>query len=390
MNREQETQIIRTLLEHHGRGESRKAGDMATVSVDVYHSAAIHDLERDILFRRHPQCVGLSKDLPGPGSYCARSDLAVPTVLTRDGDGVARAFANVCRHRGSLVASGRGEARRLSCPYHAWTYGLDGSLLGVPDASSFPDLDRDACALLELPLVEHGGMLWLLPPGAGDGEPTTDVGDYLGTMDAELADMKLGSFDHWRSERMELELNWKLVIETFLEPYHFASLHRATVGPYFLPNLCWVDGSPPHTREILPRRTLLELAAMAPDHWELLPHAVIVHVLFPNTVLVWLLDHIETWRVTPHATDPGRCVCELDFYLPADNTRTQEYWEKNWVQTINTVLIEDFPAMAGVQRGVGTGVNTHFHIGRNEPALAQFQQAISDALATASPSGTQR
>ncbi len=86
----------------------------------------------------------------------------------------------------------------------------------------------------------------------------------------------------------------------------------------------------------------------------------------PGTVLVWLLDHIETWRVAPHPSDPAKCSFELDFYLPPDSTRTEHYWEKNWHQTITTVLTEDFPAMEGVQRGLASGVNTHFTVGRNE------------------------
>lgn len=375
MDRDHEISMITTFLDHHARRTSLKVDSMATVAVDVYCSSDILAAERR-LFQEHPQCVGLSTDLPSANTFCTRADLIVPTVLTRDTSGVAHAFVNVCRHRGSAVASGRGEMKRLSCPYHAWTYGLDGVLLHIPDADAFPDVDMAACGLVEIPLVEHNSMLWLLPTNQRD----YDLPPYLGTLDTELADLALGSFDYWRTERLELEFNWKLVIETFLEPYHFSSLHRTTVGPYFLPNLCWVDGSAPHVREVIPRRTMLDLAGTPTDQWHLLPHAVIVHVLFPNTVLVWLLDHLETWRVIPHHSDPAKCVCELDFYLPRNTTRTTEYWEKNWEQTISTVLTEDFQAMAGVQRGLASGANTHFTVGRNEPALARFQQALANAL----------
>ena len=388
MNHDDEVRLISTFLDHHARHESLKSGDVSTVSIDVYRSPDILAAERDALFRAQPQFVGLSSDLPTSGSFCTRADLLVPTVLTRDEAGLAHAFANVCRHRGAEVARGRGEARLLSCPYHAWTYGLDGALRRIPDQASFPGIDPASCGLKELPLIERHGMLWLLPvldvgPGRdvdGDGDPLG-----LGGLDAELAQLSLDTFTWWRTERLELDLNWKLVIETFLEPYHFATLHRTTVGPYFLPNLCAVDAFGDHAREVLPRRSMLELADSPTDTWALLPHAVIVHVLFPGTVLVWLLDHIETWRVTPHRTDPNRCVTELDFYLPRDNTRdnarTPEYWEKNWAQTITTVLTEDFPAMAGVQRGLDSGANTHFTVGRNEPALALFQAAIARRLA---------
>ena len=128
MNHDDEVRLITSFLDHHARHESIKAGAVTTVSVDAYRSPEIHAAERDALFRGRPQFVGLSADLPEPGTYFTRADLVVPTVLTRDEAGRARAFANVCRHRGAEVARGRGDARQLSCPYHAWTYGLDGAL----------------------------------------------------------------------------------------------------------------------------------------------------------------------------------------------------------------------------------------------------------------------
>ncbi len=372
MNHDDEVRIISMLIDHHGRHESIKAGDVSRVPVEVYSSPEVLRAELDALFTRLPQFVGLSTDLPGSDTFCTRADLRAPTVLTRSSDGKARAFVNVCRHRGAQVASGRGGGRQLSCPYHAWSYGLDGALRRIPDQVSFADVDLASCGLRELALVEHDGMLWILP------EAGTDVG--LGPMAPELGQLGLATYSHWRNERRELDMNWKLVIETFLEPYHFASLHRATVGPYFLPNLCVVDTFGSHLREILPRRSMLELTGTPTDDWRLLPHAVIVHILFPGTVLVWLLDHIETWRVAPHPTDPARCSFELDFYLPEGSAKTEEYWEKNWHQTITTVFTEDFPAMEGIQRGLASGVNTHFTVGRNEPALAAFQRAIRTTL----------
>ena len=225
--------------------------------------------------------------------------------------------------------------------------------------------------------------MWLLPnrgPSRFSTDSADPVTEHIGPIGTELAGYDLDSYTHWRCERLELAFNWKLVIETFLEPYHFASLHRTTVGPYFLPNLCWVDGPAPHIREVLPRRTMLELADKPVDEWKLAPHAAIVYVLFPNTVFVSLMDHLETWRVYPHPTDPARCVAELDFYRPRVSTRTDEYWEKNWAQTVSTVLTEDFPAMAGVQRGMASGANSHFTVGRNEPAVTRFQQGLTRAL----------
>jgi phenylpropionate dioxygenase-like ring-hydroxylating dioxygenase large terminal subunit len=179
---------------------------------------------------------------------------------------------------------------------------------------------------------------------------------------------------------MELDFNWKLVIDTFLEPYHFSSLHWRSIGPFILSNLCMAESFGPHVWEALPRRSMLELREQPQESWKLFPHCIVVHVLFPNTVLIMLLDHIETWRIYPRGSDPARSVCYLDYYIPPDDTKSEEYWEKNWAQTVGTVMSEDFPAMAGIQRGLSTGVNTHLTVGSNEPALAMFERAVADHL----------
>ena len=230
-------------------------------------------------------------------------------------------------------------------------------------------------------MEEAGGLIWMLPdPRTTDLGRDLGVESGLGSIADDFESFGIGEMEHWRSHRFELELNWKLVVDTFLEPYHFASLHRKTVGPVFFPNLCLVDRFGPHLREVLPRRTLPELAEQPPAEWDLVPYAAIIYVLFPNTVLVMQIDHIETWRVYPDLSDPGRSICDLDFYIPMAPELPERHWESNWKLTIDTVQYEDFPAMAGVQRGLVTGATESLQIGANEPAVAMFHDALDDAL----------
>lgn len=348
-----------------------------TVAAGTYADPSHLARELETLFAG-PQAVALTPDLPEPGSHLALDTLPIPVVLTRTTDGDARAFANVCAHRGSqVVEPGRGCTRRLTCPYHAWSYDLEGTLVSVPDAGSFPDVEVGGTGLRPLPCVEANGVIWVTPDPAGPA-PEPD----LGFIADDLDHYDVAGHHHWRSHRFELELNWKLVIDTFLEGYHFASLHRDTVGPLFLSNLCHAATHGPHLREILPRRSIEQLRDRPPETWDVVPHSAIVYVLFPTTVFVMQLDHIETWRVSPHPTDPARSVTDLDFYIPelphTDSALT--HWEKNWRLTIDTVIQEDFKAMAGVQRGMASGVLEHTTIGANEPALARFHDALARAL----------
>ncbi len=371
--------IVRTLLDHLAEGRSWTT-EPSRVPASAYADPAHLARERATLFTSWPQVIALSPDLPEPGSTLTRDTLGVPVVLTRDQAGEVHAAVNVCAHRGAqVVASGRDCARRLTCPYHAWTYGLDGELVGLPDRSSFPDVAVPGPGLRPLAVRESHGVIWVVPD---PDEADRDVDPSLGAIADDLDHFGIDRHRYWRSHRFELDLNWKLVIDTFLEPYHFASLHRNTVGPLFVANLCHADRFGYHVREVLPRRSLDLLRADQPDTWDVVPHSALVYVLFPNTVFVMQIDHIETWRVVPDPVDPARSICDLDFYIP-DTPMTESaarHWERNWQLTIDTVIDEDFAAMAGVQRSYSSGAIESARIGANEPALAMFHAALADAL----------
>lgn len=372
--------IVELLLEHAEHRRPWRA-EAAEVPAGRYADPAHLQTERDLLFRGLPQVAALSPDLPTNGSVLTRDTFDVPVVLTRDDDGVVHAFANVCAHRGAqVVPDGRDCRRRLTCPYHAWSYDLRGRLVGVPDQASFPGLELGATGLRPLPVREEHGVIWVLADL--DADPAVPLEPGLGAIGDDLDGYDVAGHRHWRSHRFDLALNWKLVVDTFLEPYHFASLHRATVGPLFIGNLCHAERFGRHVREVLPRTSLLELRDEPVESWDIVPHSAIVYVLFPNTVFVMQVDHVETWRVVPHPTEPGRSICDLDFYVPDEpvTESSERHWEKNWKLTIDTVIDEDFAAMAGVQRGLASGAIDAVRIGANEPALAMFHAALHDSI----------
>ncbi len=380
--------IVKRWFDHIERKQSWRdpeLGDGAEFPAKHYADGGHLAAERERLFNRLAHAVALSADLPEPGSYVTRDQFDVPLVLSRGTDGVVRALANVCAHRGGQVVGGletgtvRGCARRHACSYHAWTYDPAGTLVGVPDQGAFPSVEVPGPGLAQLPCVESDGVIWVLPNGSSQAPLAAPD---LGVTSEDFAHFDIGGHEHWRSHRFDLAMNWKLVVDTFLEPYHFASLHRDTVGPIFFPNLCYADRHGPFIRHLIPRRTLLDLADQPPETWDIVPHTALVYVLFPATVFVMQIDHIELWRVWPQGDEPGRCWCDLDFYIPtAPKTESSErHWENNWRLTIDTVEHEDFQAMAGVQRGVASGAIERVRFGANEPALIMYHQALSDAM----------
>jgi len=177
--------------------------------------------ERERLFRRGPINIGLGCLLPNPGDWMTHDYTGVPILLTRRPDGALSASLNVCRHRGARVAEGCGSgAGSFSCPYHGWTYGLDGTLIARPDERSFTGLDRATAGLRTLPVVEKYGMVWVCPTP----ETIFDVDGLLDGLATDFAAYGFDSFHHYETRVLQRRINWKLAVDTFLESYHIGAL----------------------------------------------------------------------------------------------------------------------------------------------------------------------
>src|SRR5215471_21075183 len=168
--------IARRLLDHIERQTTDMADGVLELPAEIYSSEAHYQEELEVLFSEAPLVFCLSGALRRPGSYLTLQMLGVPILLTRDAAGRVHALANVCRHRGVRVVDGHGEARRFTCPFHAWVYDLEGSLTFVPVPEGFEGLCREEKGLVELPVAEaYGLVVGRLRPG----QPV-DVEDYLG------------------------------------------------------------------------------------------------------------------------------------------------------------------------------------------------------------------
>jgi phenylpropionate dioxygenase-like ring-hydroxylating dioxygenase large terminal subunit len=352
--------------------------------VSDYISSEQVALEARKLFAECPLVMGLSGDLPQPGDFITNDLAGAPILLVRDNDGQVNAFLNVCRHRGTRVAEGCGLGRKtFVCPYHGWSYGRDGRLLGITDNRVFGELDRNLLGLRRLPVKESLGLIWVRPTPA---EHSIDPERLLGCLARELAGYSFEHYAHFETRVLRKQMNWKLVVDTFLEAYHVPILHRNTIAPLLNGKVTLFDGHlNGNLRMVVPRRTIDELRTLPEEDWRLLKHLAIIYVLFPNVVLVWQGDHIETWRVYPAGNGADECVMQVSLYTPepAVSDKARAHWDRNMDLLLCTVEQEDFPLAEAMQRGFRSGAQDHILFGRNEPALAHYHSGVRVALGMA-------
>ena len=375
-----QVQLARELYKHIDAGTTCLADGIATNPIVIYTHPDRLDREMQILFRRYPLMMGLGCRIPEPGDYFTDDSCGVPILVVRDHDGDVRALLNICRHRGAQVARGCGHMKRgFVCPYHGWSYDSQGKLVGIPDSRNFEGVDREAHGLVALPTCERFGCIWVQP------EPGTsfDIDKELSGLGPELASYGFENYHHYTTRILHCRMNWKMLIDTFLESYHFAVLHTETVAPIFLHNVCLFHPFGFNMRETLPRHSISDMRELPESEWDLVKHTAIVYVLFPNSVIVMQSDHAEVWRVFPVDRKVDECVAFLDFYIPepATSASTHAHWRRNVDLTLRTVEEEDFPTGESIQRGFLSGAQDHVTYGRNEPALQHWQKSVAAALA---------
>jgi len=347
--------------------------------VEHYLSEAGFAHERDTIMHRLPHAAAHISELAGAGAFLRCDVHGLPVLLTRDKHGVAHGFLNVCRHRGArLVEAAAGCANRFTCPYHGWTYGNLGPLVGAPHfENGFGGIDKTALGLKPLPVKEAFGFIWVV----GDPGGVFDFDDYFAPLAGELDALGMTAMTIAAEDRRTCDANWKILIEGGIESYHFRVAHRDTIGPYFEDNLSSYRAFGPHLRSVLPRTSMALLPEAARDGWRIRDHANLVYTLFPTTQFLVQQDHVVWIRQEPLA--PGRTGLRLATLAPTGSEsaggKSRDHWQRNHAITIRT-LEEDMKIGEGVHAGLASGANDHVLFGRFEGALDRFNRTVAEYL----------
>lgn len=365
----------RALAEALARGEAALGSEVLELDSAVYTDPARFDSEQRALFSKLPLVIGPSALLPEPNLAIAHDGFGVPLLVSRDSEGAVHVMANVCRHRGTRLIESFDvvPAKRIVCPYHAWTYAPDGALVGLPRSDCFPGLDRSDKQLVHFPAVESGGLVWFARDEGADFDPSRALAPDLDAFG--LAGLHL-----YRRRAHQVAANWKLIIDAFLESYHVQRLHAGTIADFFADGITAADRIGPHQRAVVGRSEYL--AGIDLDDWAQLRRAVTyTYFLFPSAILVVSPDYINLLVVMPQGVD--RSLVE-DFMLIPEVPATDEaeaHWRKSWdLLDGGTFAGEDFRAAALCQLGLDSGQLARITLGTLESGIAEFHAQVEAAL----------
>jgi phenylpropionate dioxygenase-like ring-hydroxylating dioxygenase large terminal subunit len=362
-------EAIERVFTHIDNGTTDLGDTVWREPVENYHSQERFDAEIALL-RSLPIPFCPSAALPEQGSYIARKSAGTPLVVARGKDGKVRAFINACRHRGMQIASGTGRAHAFVCPYHAWSYGLDGSLKSIPGEEGFPGLAIEDHGLVEVSAMEKGGLVYVMQEGTISPKMLENSRDYF-TPEQEL----------FRQSENTDPANWKLLTETLLEGYHIKSLHKKSFYPYGLDNVNLVETYGANARVTFPFRRIEKLRDVPAEKRRAAGMLTSVYHLFPNASVSVLSKHSNLTIMEPLSPSSTQMVIYL--VTPdqtADNPISLEDVKRDAQFVNESGQDEDREAACLIQQTVTAQANSHLTFGYFEKAIVNFHQHLSESI----------
>ena len=346
---------------------------LRTLPYAWYADAAVARVEQERLFDVSWQYAARADQVAEPGQLATAAAGSLPVVLARARDGVLRGFVNVCRHRGHPLCDEDVRRETIQCPYHAWTYTLDGSLRNAPRADREPGFDRESLGLVPVSADTWGPFVFVNPDPAA-----APLAEALGELPTLLAE---GGIDvdalrfHARVVSDEYAANWKVCVENFLECYHCAVAHPSLTKA--------LDVSP--DRYALETRGRLATQVGPPRNGGGGVYDATgevergqFHLLFPNTVVNVMpgRPNLSIGPVLPRGSD--RTHRFLDYFVGPD---VDEWWLADYLALDEQVGAEDRALVEAVQRGMTSGALEHGTLmPESERLIAWFQTSVVDAL----------
>ncbi len=397
-----QVQILKELMQQLDEGRNIDAGVQYRMPTTAYVCPDMAAKEWTSFFQNHPQLIGLSRDLPEPGSFFTLDDFGTPVLATRDKAGKFHAFVNACRHRSVKVASEeRGKRTLFMCPFHHWSYANTGDLISIPNEDHFGHIDKGCHGLLELPAVEQGGLLWVHPQVDG----VLDVDDLLGDLGEELASYGMSAHTFVGETNIKMNLNWKFANDTFGETYHFGKLHQNTLGQLYYGNNLHLKEFGRHHRFVTANRGIDQIRTLPESEWNIANGTFVLYHLFPNIQILCDTRTVTLIRIYPDKDNPGRSTTRISFYFTPevaeravlkdaesfDPGKVYNFDERSSGDGIaslkaslevfrSTVEEEDYLMGEMQQRAAESGQLKEIIFGRNEPALHHFHRNYREAL----------
>jgi nitrite reductase/ring-hydroxylating ferredoxin subunit len=359
---------------HLQAGTTDQAPSIMSVPIEHYIDEKRYAREVEQIFRRLPLSLALSIELRAPGSYLAQTVAGVPVLAVRGDDGIARVFLNACRHRGTPVcAEGSGKTLRFVCPYHSWSYDRQGGLANVPGRATFGEIDTSVLGLTVLPTVECAGIVWVcLTPGLD-----FDIDAWLGDFKPLLTSLRLDTW-HLYTQRNLDGAGWRVTMDGYLEVYHHDTVHGATVGPQTIGNLLVHDTFGPHQRMVFGRKSLRDIDRVPDDASDAESRIRRIHSGFPNLSISGILGgYCLVSHIFPGA-DSSKTVTRQTVLtmqpprIPAEIEAAESFSDI----ALRAVRDEDYSIARNIQNSLRSGANTHFLLGRNEPAVQHYHRMV--------------
>jgi phenylpropionate dioxygenase-like ring-hydroxylating dioxygenase large terminal subunit len=371
-------EMARRNLAHVKAGTADQAPAVGRVPARSYTDPERAQAELDRVFRRLPLVLGFSCELREPGAYKAIEAVGVPVLLVRADDGGVRAFVNVCSHRGAIVVpEGTGSARRFTCPYHGWTYGADGALVGIANRSEFGEVDASSLGLTPLPAAERAGLVFVaLRPGAPlDLDPfLCGYGDVLAQLGLERC--------HLVGRQAVAGPNWKIAYDGYLDFYHLPVLHRSSFGPR-IPNRALYDAWGPHQRVSMPNPALLSVESRPEGEWDTDELTTGVWTVFPHVSIADFQAGGKLYMVSQ--LFPGASVGTSQTIQTFLATREPDEAQRGAIAATmkfleHVVRDEDYATGLRVQRALEAGLLRDVLFGRNEQGGQRFHRYVDAVL----------
>jgi phenylpropionate dioxygenase-like ring-hydroxylating dioxygenase large terminal subunit len=332
---------------------------------DLYTDARVLERERTHLFATSWSLVASTEELQEAGSFITCTIAGAPIAVVRDRDGTLRAFHNICRHRGITLLEGTGVLGRfMTCPYHQWSYALNGDLARVPqDAEQFVDLDRCALGLHGAQVAEWSGMVFVNP---ATGAP--DLSTAMAGLDTRLDHFLSGPIRQVAKVQYEANCNWKLLVENHIDVYHLWYLHMRSLAAYEHRSFAW-ESLVDNWWSLEPLKDLS--TSVGGFDWisEDMRGHIGAFLLFPNLMLVTTDHYFATYDATPIAPNRTRLVLRV--------RSTDDVDPDALVASIRSFMAEDVEACERMQDAVGS---PYFDVGplasTHEEPIRRFHGAL--------------